>query len=117
MERLKRIPKPSQLDEWKFYEKLEAENIEKASGPAGYLDWSKAQDAEAKERNAWRLSQEFEVTLGGAFGQAWHPSEGGLAVAIEGRRRSSVMLEIPGRRGSRIKNPKEEPSPKEDSEA
>ncbi len=102
LERLRQIPKPSQLDDWRFYVKLEAEKIKQKDGDAVYMKWALTRETEKKERDYWRRAQEFGATV--------------LEVASLNGRRSSVMLEVPGRRGSKIKDPKEEPTPKSGSE-
>ncbi|KAJ0118496.1 hypothetical protein J7T55_009279 [Diaporthe amygdali] len=62
------IPGPSQLDDWKLYEKLEKERIKQTEGDARLTEWMIRRDQERIERDHWRRSRAFksEVRSNGA---------------------------------------------------
>ena len=106
MEQMKRIPKPSQLDDWNFYEKIEAEEVKNIEGDAAFVEWIRKKEAQKTERENWRSAKSFPSKLG--------PFPDTPPTARR-RRRSSVMLELPGQEGSRV-DPKEDPNPKKGGE-
>lgn len=59
------IPRPSQLDDWSLYEKLERERIKQTEGDASVTEWIIRRDKERIERGHWRRSRAFksEMTL------------------------------------------------------
>lgn len=54
MREILQIPKPSQLDDWAWYEKLEKEAIEQREGAVRLSDWQAAREKEITERDYWR---------------------------------------------------------------
>lgn len=61
MDFLKRFPKPSQLDDWRLYEKLEGDKIKLLEGDAKYIEWSVQREEERLDREAYRRDCEFRV--------------------------------------------------------
>jgi len=51
MERIKQIPRPSQLDDWHFYERLEAEKIQQREGAIAYSEWARKKETQKAERD------------------------------------------------------------------
>jgi hypothetical protein len=58
MREILQIPKPSQLDDWAWYEKLEKEAIEQREGAVRLSDWQSAREKEITERDYWREVRE-----------------------------------------------------------
>lgn len=57
------IPRPSQLDDWSLYEKLEREHIKQTEGDARLTDWIIRRDKERIERGHWRRSRAFKSAM------------------------------------------------------
>lgn len=90
MEDILNIPKPSQLDDWKLYEQLERTRIRKTEGQAKLDEWTAGRKAERIERNQWRHSREFKISL--------RDKELGAAAAAVGALHSAIYLGEPKRR-------------------
>lgn len=58
MDDVLRIPKPSQLDDWKLYEQLERDRIRQTEGKVKFDHWTDLRVAEKQERESWRRSRE-----------------------------------------------------------
>ncbi|ROV98986.1 hypothetical protein VSDG_03831 [Cytospora chrysosperma] len=58
MREVLQIPKPSQLDDWAWYEKLEKEAINQREGAVRLSDWQAAREKEITERDYWREVRE-----------------------------------------------------------
>ncbi|ROW14421.1 hypothetical protein VPNG_04000 [Cytospora leucostoma] len=54
------VPKPSQLDDWALYEKLEEEAIKQREGAMKLTSWTTAREKERAEREHWRLTQDLQ---------------------------------------------------------
>jgi hypothetical protein len=67
MDEILHIPRPSQLDDWSLYEKLERERIKQTEGEAILTEWIIRRDVERVERDHWRRSRLFvsEMRLNG----------------------------------------------------
>ncbi|ROW12163.1 hypothetical protein VMCG_00306 [Cytospora schulzeri] len=63
MREVLQVPKPSQLDDWVSYEKLEKESIKQREGAIKLLDWTTAREKERAERDYWRQLQVFRVDM------------------------------------------------------
>ncbi|RYO90614.1 hypothetical protein DL766_008184 [Monosporascus sp. MC13-8B] len=61
------IPKPSQLDDWKLFEKLEGDKIKSTQGEASYLEWKLSRQEEKVEREEWRRSRLFRSSFSYPF--------------------------------------------------
>ncbi|RYP41187.1 hypothetical protein DL767_001191 [Monosporascus sp. MG133] len=61
------IPKPSQLDDWKLFEKLEGDKIKLTQGEASYLEWKLSRQGEKVEREEWRRSRLFRSSFSYPF--------------------------------------------------
>lgn len=57
------IPRPSQLDDWRLYEKLEKGRIKQTEGDARLTDWIIRRDKERIERAHWRRSRAFKSEM------------------------------------------------------
>lgn len=57
------IPRPSQLDDWSLYEKLERERIKQTEGEARLTEWIIGRDKERIERGHWRRSRAFKSEM------------------------------------------------------
>ncbi|KAK7918279.1 Peptidyl-prolyl cis-trans isomerase pin4 [Apiospora marii] len=62
MDELKRIPKPSQLDDWALYQKLEGNEM-KRIGNAKYMEWNIQMEEERLDRESWRRDREFRASF------------------------------------------------------
>lgn len=60
MDEILHIPRPSQLDDWILYEKLERERIKQTEGDARLTEWMIRRDKERIERGHWRRSRAFK---------------------------------------------------------
>ncbi|KAH8653446.1 PUA-like domain-containing protein [Xylariales sp. PMI_506] len=63
METLQMIPKPSQLDDWCLYEKLEGDKIKLVDGDARFLEWSLQQEEERLDREDWKRDCLFRASF------------------------------------------------------
>jgi hypothetical protein len=63
MEALKRFPRPSQLDDWKLYEKLEGEKIKLIEGGTKYFEWMNQREKERLDRENYKRTREFRVSF------------------------------------------------------
>ncbi|OTA95702.1 hypothetical protein M434DRAFT_393558 [Hypoxylon sp. CO27-5] len=63
LEDLKSIPRPSQLDDWNLYEKLEGDKIKLVQGEASYLEWKLRRQEEKIDREGWRRAKLFRVSF------------------------------------------------------
>lgn len=63
MDEILHIPKPSQLDDWSLYEKLERERIKQTEGDARLTEWMIRRDKERIERGHWRRSRAFKSEM------------------------------------------------------
>lgn len=91
MSQILRIPKPSQLDDWHLYEKLEKERIKQTQGEVKFVDWAIAKDQERIERDHWRRSRDFKTTLASQ------------AAADEGKRRANTGQIAPEQKGPAVR--------------
>ncbi|KAI0383122.1 hypothetical protein F5Y04DRAFT_270178 [Hypomontagnella monticulosa] len=62
-EELKSIPRPSQLDDWNLYEKLEGDKIKLLQGEASYLEWKLKRQEEKLDREDWRRARLFKASF------------------------------------------------------
>ncbi|KAK7717636.1 hypothetical protein SLS64_003131 [Diaporthe eres] len=69
------IPRPSQLDDWILYEKLERERIKQTEGDARLTEWIIRRDKERIERGHWRRSRAFKSEMSLSNSRA--PAAGG----------------------------------------
>ncbi|KAI1467314.1 uncharacterized protein F4812DRAFT_460161 [Daldinia caldariorum] len=56
------IPRPSQLDDWNLYEKLEGDKIKLLRGETSYLDWKLRRQEEKTDREGWRRARLFRAS-------------------------------------------------------
>ncbi|KAI0159362.1 PUA-like domain-containing protein [Pestalotiopsis sp. NC0098] len=63
MEQLNRFPKPSQLDDWRLYEKLEGDKIKLTEGDAKFFEWSVQRDQDRREREDYKRDCEFRASF------------------------------------------------------
>ena len=63
MDILRRIPRPSQLDDWNLYEKLEGDKIRLTGGDARFMEWSLEREEEGLDREQWRRDREFRASF------------------------------------------------------
>ncbi|KAI5928556.1 hypothetical protein F4810DRAFT_705495 [Camillea tinctor] len=62
-EEVKMIPKPSQLDDWNLYEKLEGDKIKLLRGETSYLEWKLQRQEEKIDREDWRRASLFRASF------------------------------------------------------
>ena len=65
MHDLRSIPRPSQLDDWKVYEKLEAEKLKRFARSDAYLAWRDQKEHELDRKPLWEHEQEFRPSMSG----------------------------------------------------
>jgi len=64
MKEILKIPKPSQLDDWRLYEKLEQDKIRQSTGERGAYDWRLQHEEERRDREESRRIREFRSSIG-----------------------------------------------------
>ncbi|KAI0200737.1 hypothetical protein F4808DRAFT_427744 [Astrocystis sublimbata] len=62
-EDVRKVPKPSQLDDWSLYEKLEGDKVKLLQGELSYLEWKLKQQEEKADREAWQRAQLFKSSF------------------------------------------------------
>jgi len=99
VQRLKRIPTPSHLNDWLLRE-TRIEAARRAEGDRIYMEWKFRREADKLDREQWQKLREFETSVG-PIGDTG------------GERRSSVQLELPSKGGDgyRIKDSTGDMSP------
>lgn len=68
IEDVARVPKPSQLDDWYLFEKLEGDKIKQKLGEVGYLEWKLRRQQEKNDREEWKRSRLFRASSVFPFG-------------------------------------------------
>ncbi|KAI1268678.1 hypothetical protein F5Y18DRAFT_424041 [Xylariaceae sp. FL1019] len=62
-EELRQIPKPSQMDDWYLYEKLEGDQIKLVQGETKYLEWTLRRREEKADLESWQTARLFRASL------------------------------------------------------
>ncbi|KAI0816421.1 hypothetical protein GGR55DRAFT_697295 [Xylaria sp. FL0064] len=62
-ESIAKIPKPSQLDDWALYEKLEGDKVKLVEGESSYLEWKLKQQEEKADREEWQRAKLFRTSF------------------------------------------------------
>ncbi|CAJ2506423.1 Uu.00g005530.m01.CDS01 [Anthostomella pinea] len=57
------VPKPSQLDDWNLYEKLEGDKIKILQGDSNYLEWKLTRQEDKVDREEWRRVCAFRASF------------------------------------------------------
>ncbi|KAI0420028.1 PUA-like domain-containing protein [Xylaria grammica] len=57
------VPKPSQLDDWALYEKLEGDKVKLLQGEASYLEWKLKRQEEKVDREEWQRATLFRASF------------------------------------------------------
>ncbi len=57
------IPKPSQVDDWKLFEKLEGDKIKLTQGDSSYLEWKLRAQGEKLDREEWKRTRLFRASF------------------------------------------------------
>ncbi|KAL6910642.1 hypothetical protein GGI43DRAFT_427205 [Trichoderma evansii] len=60
---LAKVPRPSQMDDWLLFEKLEGEMIRQNHGEQSFLDWKLMKAQERMEQRQWRRALEVGAAL------------------------------------------------------
>ncbi|KAL7626316.1 hypothetical protein AAE478_003088 [Parahypoxylon ruwenzoriense] len=63
LEEMAQIPRPSQLDDWALYEKLEGDKIKLLQGDSSYLEWKLRRQEEKIDREEWRRARLFRASF------------------------------------------------------
>ncbi|KAI1457595.1 PUA-like domain-containing protein [Annulohypoxylon moriforme] len=63
LDEIRKIPRPSQLDDWNLYEKLEGDKIKLLQGETTYLEWKLRRQEENIEREDWRRARLFKASF------------------------------------------------------
>ncbi|KAI0114844.1 hypothetical protein F4814DRAFT_448681 [Daldinia grandis] len=63
LEDIEGIPRPSQLDDWNLYEKLEGDKIKLLQGETSYLEWKLRRQEEKIDRDDWRRARLFRASV------------------------------------------------------
>ncbi|KAJ2995967.1 hypothetical protein NUW58_g1130 [Xylaria curta] len=67
---IRKVPKPSQLDDWNLYEKLEGDKVRWLQGESSYLEWKLKRQEERVDREEWQRARLFKATFSlGAVGR------------------------------------------------
>ncbi|RYC61282.1 hypothetical protein CHU98_g4910 [Xylaria longipes] len=62
-EDIRKIPKPSQLDDWTLYEKLEGDKVRLLQGESSYLEWKLKRQEERIDREDWQQARLFRASF------------------------------------------------------
>ncbi|KAI0187663.1 hypothetical protein EV127DRAFT_435694 [Xylaria flabelliformis] len=63
-----KVPKPSQLDDWALYEKLEGDKVRLLQGESNYLEWRLKREEERIDREDWHRIRLFRASFSGGSG-------------------------------------------------
>ncbi len=63
MDAVAKIPRPSQLDDWQLYEKLETEKIRKIKGERELLQWRLHREEDKLDRAQWQRARAFTSSI------------------------------------------------------
>ena len=96
MKEVLKIPRPSQIDDWALYERLEREVIQQRDGDGKLTEWTTTQEKERAERDYWHqvwtlqhgLSQDSEAEYPET------PSPGGTLRSEESASSSDTVTEL-----------------------
>ncbi|KAI0455645.1 PUA-like domain-containing protein [Xylaria acuta] len=58
-----KVPKPSQLDDWALYEKLEGDKVRLVQGESSYLEWKLKRQEESVDREDWQRARLFRASF------------------------------------------------------
>ncbi|KAI1313588.1 PUA-like domain-containing protein [Xylaria venustula] len=58
-----KVPKPSQLDDWALYEKLEGDKVKLLEGESSYLEWKLKRQEEKTDREEWQRARLFKASF------------------------------------------------------
>lgn len=64
LEQVQQVPRPSQMDSWQMFKKVEAEIVRQRKGDDGLLDFKLRKEEERIDREHWRRASEFKASLG-----------------------------------------------------
>lgn len=59
MDTLFDIPRPSELDDWQYYNRVLAEDIRANKGDIAYSEWKENEEKQEREREQWRQWHDF----------------------------------------------------------
>ncbi|KAI8962498.1 hypothetical protein F5Y11DRAFT_347482 [Daldinia sp. FL1419] len=62
-EDIESVPRPSQLDDWNLYEKLEGDKVKLLQGESSYLEWKLVRQEEQIDREDWRRARLFRASV------------------------------------------------------
>ncbi|KAJ3573168.1 hypothetical protein NPX13_g4795 [Xylaria arbuscula] len=62
-ESISRVPKPSQLDDWALYEKLEGDKVKLVEGESSYLQWKLKRQEEKADLEEWQRARLFRASF------------------------------------------------------
>ncbi|KAI3337509.1 PUA-like domain-containing protein [Xylariaceae sp. AK1471] len=62
-EDIRHIPKPSQLDDWTLFDKLEGDKVKLLQGDPSYLEWKLRRQEEKIDREEWRRASHFRASF------------------------------------------------------
>ncbi|KAI0481470.1 PUA-like domain-containing protein [Xylaria cf. heliscus] len=62
-EEISKVPKPSQLDDWALYEKLEGDKVRLLEGESSYLEWKLKRQEERVDREDWQRARLFRASF------------------------------------------------------
>lgn len=54
---IRRIPKPSQLDDWTLFDKLEGDKVKMLQGQPSYLEWKLRRQEERVDLEEWKRAK------------------------------------------------------------
>lgn len=62
-EDIRKVPKPSQLDDWALYEKLEGDKVKLMQGESSFLEWKLKRHEEQAEHEEWQRATRFRASF------------------------------------------------------
>ncbi|KAK0669692.1 hypothetical protein QBC41DRAFT_105860 [Cercophora samala] len=66
MREVLKVPRPSQMDEWNLFEKLEADKVRQVQGEAASYAWKLQREEARVEREMWKRAHKFRESISSA---------------------------------------------------
>ncbi|KAK4180033.1 hypothetical protein QBC36DRAFT_49776 [Triangularia setosa] len=63
MREVLKVPRPSQMDEWNLFEKLEADKVRQTAGEAAAYAWKLQREEARVEREMWKRAHKFRSSI------------------------------------------------------
>lgn len=104
MDILVMIPKPSQMDDWHLYKRLENNKMEQAAGKVGAFEWRLRNEQAKREREEDARMREFRSSIGATplSTPGWNHGNQ-TKQAFSPAKKDSIHLQLPPRAQAKVK--------------